>query len=194
MNYERYHCWMQLSSNKVSPIECTSHPKKLHSQMAILLHFRVYFSNWNSTKFWFTQHYLFRSLLYSIIRILLLLITRTNPFKPPLFIYLKILDKSFDMSTILILCHLLSMNLVLHMLFIICEVFSTYLAVARMRTRLENDLSILFRLLLRCTQLRPKCLSEEIACWIFSILLVGFQSSLTSTNKYLFNGRNEKKG
>jgi hypothetical protein len=79
------------------------------------------------------------------------------------------------------------------MLLIVTEGFSTDLAVARVRTCLEDDLAVLLRLLLSSTQLGPKCLSEEIACSIFSILLVGSQSSLSSRNKYLFNGRNEKK-
>jgi hypothetical protein len=58
---------------------------------------------------------------------------------------------------------------------------------------LEDDLAELFRLLLGSTQLGLKCLSEEIRRRIFSILLVGFQSSLSSRKKYFFKRRKEEK-
>jgi hypothetical protein len=58
---------------------------------------------------------------------------------------------------------------------------------------LENDLSELFRLLLGSTQLCLESLSEEFGRRIFSYLLVGFQSSLSSRKKYFFKGRKEEK-
>ena len=170
------------------------HPmKKSLSEKLIFLQFRFDFSNWNSAEFWFANDNLFDSQLKRLFRILLFLTNGSASFETFLLESLKIFDKSFDVSREFVLIHFLQMNLVFDMLLVVTEALFADLAIAWERLWLENGFSHLFRFFLCLTQFCSKCLSEHSACWIFSILLVGYQSSLSSKNRYLLNGRNEEK-
>jgi len=146
----------------------------------IFLQFRFDFSNWNCAEFWFADDNLFDSQLKRLLRILLFLTNGSVSFETLLLESVKIFDKSFDVSSEFILIHLLKMNLVLDMLFIVTEALFADLAIVWERLWFENDFSHLIGFFLGLTQLCSECLSEYSACWIFSILLVCFQSSLSS--------------
>ncbi len=160
----------------------------------VLLQFRVDFGDWNGPEFWFADNYLFSSQLKRLLRILLFLTNGFASLQSLLLECMKIFDKSFDMSGKFVLIHFLLMNLVFHMLLVVTEALFADLAIVWERLRFENHSSEMFGLLLGLSQLCSKCLSKHSACWIFSILLVGFQSSLSSKNRYLFKRRNEEEG
>ena len=158
----------------------------------IFFQFRFYFSNWNSAEFWFANDNLFDSQFKRLFRILLFLTNGSASFETFLLENMKIFDKSFDMSREFVLIHFLKVNLMFNMLFVVTEAFFADLAIVWERLRLEDGSFYLLRFLLSLAQFSSECLSEHSACWIFSILLVGFQSSLSSKNRYLLDGRNKE--
>lgn len=158
----------------------------------IFSQFRFDFSNWNGAEFWFVNDNLFDSQFKRLIRILLFLTNGSASFETLLLENVKIFDKSFDVSREFVLIHFLQVNLMLNMLFVVTEAFFADLAIVWERLRFEDRSFYLFGFLLGLAQFSSECLSEHSACWIFSILLVGFQSSLSSKNRYLFDGRNEE--